>query len=77
MEAIISVAIASFAALGTLTRSTHNRFTELDRRIDAVELKIAESYVSKQDLSEIISRMETHMVRIENKLDKLNTCFSK
>ena len=71
MEAIISVAIACFTAIGALTRTTNTKYNNLERRIDEVELKIAEGYVTKTDLSDIIGRMEGHMVRIENKLDKI------
>ena len=49
----------------------HSRIHELDRRIDGIELKVAESYVTKSELSAILSRFEDHMVRIENKLDNL------
>ena len=42
-----------------------------DRRIDAIELGVAQDYVSKADLSVMTKRMEDHMVRIENKLDQI------
>jgi ABC-type transporter lipoprotein component MlaA len=35
------------------------------------ELRVAESYVSKTDLNDALERFETHMLRIENKLDKI------
>ena len=38
---------------------------------DAFELRVAESYVSKTDLQEAMERFETHMLRIENKLDRI------
>ena len=44
---------------------------EIDKRIDNVELRVAEQYVSKADLQTMIARIETHMIRIEEKLDKL------
>ena len=44
---------------------------ELDRRIDGVELCMARAYVSKQDFKDTLERVEEHMLRIENKLDKL------
>ena len=36
-----------------------------------MELRIAESYVSKGDFNLALSRMEDHMIRIEEKLDEL------
>tara|TARA_Y100000289_G_scaffold47166_1_gene47395 strand:+ start:578 stop:724 length:147 start_codon:yes stop_codon:yes gene_type:complete len=43
----------------------------LDRRLDGVELGVAQDYVSKTDLATMVDRMEDHMVRIENKLDQI------
>ena len=48
-----------------------SRIHELDRRIDHIEVKVAEKYVTKADMSDIIDRVTDHMVRIENKLDNL------
>jgi len=71
LEATVPIAIALVTGLGALTNRLHNRIHELDRRVDDIELRVAEQYVSKNDLNEMIGRMEQHMVRIENKLDKL------
>ena len=49
----------------------------MDKRIDTIELRIAESYVSKKEFVRGLDSMESHMIRIEEKLDKLvekNTC---
>ena len=51
--------------------NVHDRISALDRRIDGVELNVAQDYVSKSDLQTMIDRMEDHMVRIENKLDQI------
>ena len=78
MEALVSVAIAIVAGGAALNNRLHNRINNvhdrisgLDRRIDAIELSVAQDYVSKADLSTMVQRMEDHMVRIENKLDKI------
>ena len=71
MEAVITLVIAAVTGLGVLNTRLNNRIHELDRRIDAVEVKVAEEYVSKNDLTQMMDRVEGHMVRIENKLDKL------
>ena len=44
---------------------------ELDKRIDQVELNVASNYISKADFEKSLERMETHMIRIEDKLDEL------
>lgn len=67
----MTILIAALSGLGVLHGRLHGRIHELDRRIDSVEVKIAEEYVSKGDLSGMLDRVEGHMVRIENKLDKL------
>ena len=71
IDAIAAVAIAALSGLGIVTQRLHNRITHLDDRIDQVELRIAKEYVVKADLSMMIERVETHMERIENKLDKI------
>ena len=71
MEAVVTVVIAALSGLGVLHGRLQGRIHELDRRIDSIEVKVAEEYVSKDDLSGMLDRVEGHMVRIENKLDKL------
>ena len=78
MEAIVAAVIAIVAGGATLNNRLHNRINNvhdrisgLDRRIDAIELSVAQDYVSKADLSTMVQRMEDHMVRIEHKLDQI------
>jgi bacterioferritin (cytochrome b1) len=78
MEALVTAVIAIVAGGATLNNRLHNRINNvhdrisgLDRRIDAIELGVAQDYVSKADLSTMVKRMEDHMVRIENKLDQI------
>jgi|TARA_B100000902_G_scaffold236395_1_gene223965 uncharacterized coiled-coil protein SlyX len=71
LEATVPIAIAVVTGLAALTNKLHGRIHELDKRVDEVELRVAEHYVSKSDLSDMMGRVEQHMVRIENKLDKL------
>ena len=71
MEAAVTVLIAVLSGVGVLTGRLNSRLHELDRRADALEVKVAEKYVTKADMSEIIDRVTDHMVRIEDKLDNL------
>ena len=78
MEALVSAVIALVAGGAALNNRLHNRINNvhdrisgLDRRIDTIELSVAQDYVSKADLSTMVKRMEDHMVRIENKLDQI------
>ena len=74
----MSVVVACIAGGAALNNRLHNRINNvhdrisgLDRRIDTLELNVAQDYVSKADLSVMVQRMEDHMVRIENKLDQI------
>ena len=71
IEAAVPVLLAAATGFSVLISRLHSRVTTLDNRIDKFELRVAESYVSKTDLNEIVDRVEGHMVRIENKLDKI------
>ena len=78
LEALASIAIAGIAAGAALNNrlhqrvnNVHDRISGLDQRIDAIELGVAQDYVSKADLSIMTKRMEDHMIRIENKLDQI------
>jgi septal ring factor EnvC (AmiA/AmiB activator) len=71
IEAIVSGTVAVFTAVVALHSRMHNRISEVDKRIDQVELRIAEKYVQREELSSALQKMEDHMIRIENKLDQI------
>ena len=78
IEASISAVIAIVAGGAALNNRLHNRInsvheriSSLDRRLDGVELTVANDYVKKAELADLLKRMEDHMVRIENKLDQI------
>ena len=71
IEAIVPVAVAVVSGVGILFTRVNQRVSELDKRIDVFELRIAENYVPKTELSTALERVEQHMIRIENKLDAL------
>jgi uncharacterized coiled-coil protein SlyX len=71
IEAAVSAAIAAFTAMVALHTRTNNKMLEIDKRIDQVELRIAEKYVQREELSSALAKMEDHMIRIENKLDQI------
>ena len=69
--AVVTAGAALNNRLHNRINSVHERISALDRRLDGVELAVATDYVKKAELSELLSRMEDHMVRIENKLDQI------
>ena len=71
VEIVIPVGVALATGFSVLMSRFHTCLERLDTRVDAFELRIAESYVSKADLNEIMERFETHMTRIETKLDRI------
>ena len=77
-EALVTSVVAAVTAGAALNNRLHNRINSvherisaLDRRLDGIELTVASDYVKKTELAELLSRMEDHMVRIENKLDQI------
>ena len=71
IESIVSATIAVIAAGAAITNRTNSRISELDRRLDTFELRVATSYVPKEDFTTAMSKMEDHMIRIESKLDQI------
>ena len=71
IEVLITTGIAVVTGMSVLTQRLHTRISELDRRIDKVELRVASDYVTKQELSSIMERMEAHLIRIEEKMDNI------
>ena len=72
LEAAVTLSIAALTGMSVLTQRLHSRINELDKRIDKVELRVASDYVTKVELSAIMERMESHLIRIEEKMDKIS-----
>ena len=73
VETLIPVVVAAATGFSVLIRGLYTRVHDLDSRVDKFELRVAEDYVSKESFSSALDRVEAHMIRIENKLDKLVT----
>ena len=71
-EGMAAIAIAVSTGLCVAGTQLHRRISILDNKLDDVSLKIAEKYVTRNELSETFKRFEDHLVRIENKMD---TCL--
>lgn len=71
IEAGVSAVIAIIAAGAALTNRVHNRINDMDKRLDTFELRVATSYVPKQDFETAVQKMENHMIRIETKIDQI------
>lgn len=75
IEAIITGAISLLIGVGggvmTLHGKSNSRMDIIDKRIDDIELRLAEKYVPRRELAVALQKMEDHMIRIENKLDQI------
>ena len=64
IEAAVTLAIAAATGLGVIT-------SRLNERLNSIELRVAEKYIPREEVSLMLTRFEDHMVRIEEKLDNL------
>ena len=71
VETLIPAVIAAATGFSVLIRGLYTRVHDLDNRVDTFELRVAENYVSKESFNSALERVEAHMIRIENKIDKL------
>ena len=75
IEAIITGTISLVLGVGAGVLGTQSssraRMDEIDKRIDGIEIRLAEKYVPRQELANALQKMEDHMIRIENKLDQI------
>lgn len=77
IEPFVPLFIAVGTGFAVLTSRIYNKIGHLDTRVDKIELRIVEDFVSKNELQVALDRMENHMVRIEDKLDAIvkNKCY--
>lgn len=75
IEAVITGVVSLVLGVGGGVMSLHgksnSRMDVIDKRIDNIELRLAEKYVPRQELAAALQKMEDHMIRIENKLDQI------
>jgi len=64
LEAVVAIGIAISTGLGMFA-------SRINTRVSQVELRVAEKYIPREEVSLILTRFEDHMIRIENKLDNL------
>ena len=68
---VISLVIGVSGCVMAISSRSNSRMDQIDKRIDGVELRLAEKYVPRQELANALQKMEDHMIRIENKLDQI------
>ena len=71
IETVVPVVIAIVTGTAVLFNKVNTRVTQLDNKVDKLELKVVESYTSKNDFTAAMIRMGDHLIRIEDKMDQL------
>ena len=71
IEAFVPALVAVATGVAVLFNKVNHRVTQLDSRVDKLELKLVESFTTKADFASAMERMEQHLIRIEDKMDKL------
>jgi len=57
------------AGAAALTNRMHSRISDVDRRVDGVELLVVRDYITKDEYMATMAEIKEQMIRIENKLD--------
>ena len=70
IEQAVPIVIAAVTGTAVLFNRVNHRVTQLDHRVDRLELKLVESFTTKQEFSQAMIRMEEHLIRIEDKMDQ-------
>jgi hypothetical protein len=71
IEPFVPIFVAVGTGFAVLTSRIYGKIGNLDTRVDGIELRIVQDFVSKNDLQMALDRMENQMMRIENKLDNM------
>ena len=71
IEAAMAAAIAALTGLSILFSKANTRITDMDQRLDRMEVRIAEKYITRQEVGKHLDRLEDHMIRMESKLDQV------
>jgi len=71
MTGVVSLILGVGGGVLSVSSRSNARMDEIDKRIDGIEIRLAEKYVPREELANALAKMEDHMIRIENKLDQI------
>ena len=71
VEAFVTAAVALVGGGYVIIQGLHRRVTHVDTRLDRVELSLARDYVPRSEFVASQAKLEEHMIRIEEKLDRM------
>ena len=71
VEAWIAASVATIGGGYSVVQALHRRISHIDNRLDRIELSLARDYVPRAEYMATQEKLEAHMVRIEEKLDRM------
>jgi bacterioferritin (cytochrome b1) len=71
VEAIVVGALGLVTGGYTVVQAMHRRVNTVDTRLDKIEITLARDYVPRAEFMAIQEKLEEHMLRIEQKLDRM------
>lgn len=77
IESAVTGIVAAVAGGWAVLNGIHKRINTFDSRLDRMELHLAKDYITRDEYLSNQSKLEEHMIRIENKLDVFIQEFSK
>lgn len=71
VEAWIAASVAVIGGGYSVVQALHRRISHIDTRLDRIELNLARDYVPRAEYMASQEKLEDHMIRIEEKLDRM------
>jgi len=71
VEAWVTATVAIIGGGYGIIQGLHRRVTHVDSRLDRIELGLARDYVTRTEFYKEHTKLEEHMIRIEEKLDRM------
>ncbi len=71
IEAWVAGGVAIVGGSYSIIQAIHRRITSVDTRLDHIELCLARDYVPRSEFVASQAKLEEHMIRIEEKLDRM------
>ena len=71
VEAWVAAGVATIGGGYSVVQALHRRISHIDTRLDRIELNLARDYVPRAEYMATQEKLEAHMVRIEEKLDRM------
>ena len=71
VEAWVTASVGVIGGAYAIIQALHRRVTHVDTRLDRLELGLARDYVTRTEFYKEHTKLEEHMIRIEEKLDRM------